>query len=107
VAEEEKETIQLGGSIGLSGFREIDGGSMIVVKKIVGSYVRKFSSRLGNFQGFNLNMKEVHSSNDTNPVFELHGHVVDNGKTYSAEVAERNLFVAVDSLMKKLENSIG
>ncbi|MBW2991718.1 hypothetical protein KY345_00690 [Candidatus Woesearchaeota archaeon] len=101
--EEEKETIQLGGNIELSGFREVDGGSMIIVKKIVGSYVRKFTDRLENFQKFSLNMKKVHGDNS---VFELHGNVLDNGKTYSAETDDRNLFVAVDSIMRKLENSM-
>ena len=103
--EEEKETIQLGGNIELSGFREVDGGSMIIVKKIVGSYVRKFNDRLGNLQKFSLHMKKAHG-NEENAVFELYGNVIDNGKTHSAEVSERNLFVAVDTVMKKLENSI-
>jgi ribosome-associated translation inhibitor RaiA len=105
VAEEVNEAIQLGGNIELSGFREIDGGSMIVVKKIVGSYVRKFNDRLQNFQKFSLHVKKVHN-NEENPLFELHGHIIDNGKTYAAEIAERNLFIAVDTVMKKLENSL-
>jgi ribosome-associated translation inhibitor RaiA len=100
-----EEAIQLGGSIELSGFRDIDGGSMIVVKKIVGSYVRKFSDRLQNFQKFSLGMKKVHS-NESNSIFELHGHILTDGRTYAAEASERNLFVAVDTIMKKLENSI-
>lgn len=106
MAEEEKETVQLGGNIELSGFREVDGGSMIIIKKIVGSYVRKFSDRLENFQKFSLNMKKVHN-NDENAVYELHAAVVDNGKTYPAETSDRNLFVAVDTIMRKLENSFG
>jgi len=30
--------LQLGGNINLSGFKEIDSGSMVVLKKIVGNY---------------------------------------------------------------------
>lgn len=101
----EEEILQLGGNIELSGFREIDGGSMIIVKKVVGSYVRKFNERLDNLQSFSLNMKKVHE-NEENAIFELHGNVTDNGKTHSAEITDRNLFVAVDGIMRKLENSI-
>ena len=105
MTEEENQTIQLGGNIELSGFKEIDGGSMIIIKKIVGSYVRKFADKTQNLQKFSLNMKKVHS-NQENAIFELHGNIIRDGKTYSAETAERNLFVAVDSVMRKLENSI-
>jgi len=104
LAEEEKETIQLGGNIELSGFREVDGGSMIVIKKIVGSYVRKFADRLGNIQKFSLHMKKVHS-NENNALFELNANLLNDGKTYSAEASDRNLFVAVDMIMRKLESS--
>ena len=105
LSEEENEAILLGGNIELSGFRDIDGGSMIIVKKIVGSYVRKFNDRMKNFQGFRLHMKNVHR-NEENSVFELYANLTDDGKVYSSEVAERNLFVGVDTVMKKLENSL-
>lgn len=106
MAEEETEdSIQLGGNIELSGFKELDGGSMIILKKIVGTYVRKFSEKLENFQKLSLNMKKVHAAEGENGIYELHANLVDNGKPHSAEASDRNLFAAVDSIMRKLENS--
>ena len=105
MTDEENETILLGGNIELSGFRDIDGGSMIVIKKIVGSYIRKFNDKIGNLQKFSLHLKKVHA-NEEHALFELYGNIIDNGKTHAAEVSERNLFIAVDTVMKKLENSI-
>lgn len=106
MAEEETgDSIQLGGNIELSGFKEIDGGSMIVLKKIVGTYMRKFSEKLENLQKLSLNMKKVHQTEGENGIYELHANLVHNGKTHSAEASDRNLFVAVDTIMRKLENS--
>ena len=37
------DNVQLGGNIELSGFRDIDGASMVVLKKIIGNYARRLS----------------------------------------------------------------
>ncbi|MBD3259811.1 hypothetical protein GF371_04255, partial [Candidatus Woesearchaeota archaeon] len=48
--EEDAETIKLGGNIELSGFRDLDGGTMVILKKIVGNYVRKLSDNSEKFE---------------------------------------------------------
>ena len=106
MTEEIEETpLQLGGNIELSGFKEVDRGAMVILKKIIGGYVRKFSERVENLQKVSLNMKKVHEREE-NAIYELHASLVDNGKNYTAEASDRNIFVAVDAIMKKLENSI-
>ena len=47
------DALQLGGNIELSGFREIDPASMVIIKKIVGNYARKFSDH---FDGFEIGL---------------------------------------------------
>ena len=42
-AEVRPDVLELGGSIQLSGFSGIDGGQMVVVKKIVGNYAKRLS----------------------------------------------------------------
>jgi len=42
----DEEDMQLGGQIVLSGFKELKPAEIIVVKKLVGSYARKFSDNV-------------------------------------------------------------
>lgn len=88
----------LGGGIELAGFKELDRSQLIIVKKIVGSYARKFSDRSEKFEKISLTMKKVGSSK-----FEVHGKLTDDGKIQTSEVTEQNVFVALDSVLKKLE----
>ncbi len=43
-------SMQLGGNITLAGFKELEMGELIVVKKIVGSYARKMADASQNFE---------------------------------------------------------
>jgi hypothetical protein len=91
---------QLGGNIELVGFQEIDGGSMIILKKVIGSYARKFSDRLGSIEKLTIRMKKVGNSQ-----FEITGALVKEGQQFNSELTEYNLFVGVDQVLKKIETS--
>lgn len=97
--------IQLGGNIDLSGFREVDPASMVIVKKIVGNYARRFSEHCSSFERLALTMKIVHET-EASKKFEMHGMVMDNGKAYTSELTDRNIFVVIDSVLKKIESAI-
>jgi ribosome-associated translation inhibitor RaiA len=97
----EDEVLQLGGNIELSGFSSLEGGAMIVLKKIVGNYARKISDQSSNFERLSIHMKTVHDNQ-----FEMHAKVVNNGKAINSSVTERNIFVAVDSALKKIMNEM-
>ncbi|MFQ5620268.1 MAG: hypothetical protein ACE5FT_00320 [Candidatus Nanoarchaeia archaeon] len=92
--------IALGGNIELSGFSKLDRGSMMVLKKIVGSYARKFADRC-DVEALKLRMKSIHGSK-----VELHSQLVTPGRTYSSEVVDHNLFFVLDKGLKKLEHSM-
>lgn len=91
---------QLGGNISLAGFKELDGGSMIILKKIIGSYARKFSDRLDGIDKLNIRMKRVGNSQ-----FELNCLLVKEGQQFNSEAVDYNLFVGMDNLLKKIESS--
>ena len=95
----------LGGSIILSGFKDVDRATMVVVKKMVGNYARKFSDFTKEANPLALNMKSVHSTQQ-NKVFELHGKVTAKGKLYTSKVEDRNLFFALDKALSKLQTEI-
>jgi len=102
----DEDVLQLGGQIELAGFRELNSGEMIVIKKIVGNYARRMEEVCKNFSGLKLKLKPLHQVDDKVRRFELHGQVIDDGQVYPAGVTEHNLFVGVDSVCKKLVNEI-
>jgi len=97
----ENETLVLGGNIELSGFRQIDRASMVVVKKIVGNYVKKMADMTEKLEKVSIVMNPVHNSQ-----YELHAKLIDNGKVFVSEVIDRNVFFALDKVLSKIESSI-
>ena len=102
-----EETIDLGGSIRLSGFGEIDGGSMIIVKKLVGSFVKKISEKNQKFQSLTMTLKKVHGSveSESSGKFEIQANLVAE-KNYNSDVTHKNLMFAIDSVLKKVESGM-
>lgn len=105
-AKEAEDVLSLGGNIELSGFRDIDGGSMVIVKKIVGSYAKTFSERCKGFEKLRVHMKLVHETQKSKK-YELNAILFDSGKRHTAKEINRNMFFALDSVLKKLEGMIG
>ena len=97
--------IELGGNIELDGFKEVDGGSMIILKKMVGKYVKKMNTISSKFEKLTLTMKEVHKSKDSGR-FEMHAKVLNNGKVLVSETTDNNLFVALDKVLGSVMNQI-
>lgn len=93
--------IELGGNINLAGFKDLEPGVLIVVKKVVGNYAKKISEQATEFQELTLTLKEVHKT-EKNQKNELHGKLVTDKKVYSAEVTDFNLFYAMDKVLSKL-----
>ncbi len=103
--DENPDILELGGSIQLSGFKELDGGEMAVLKKIVGNYAKRLSEICPNFESVALTMKNVHKT-EGSKLYELHAKCINAGKPVVSEVTERNLFVGIDSALKKVVNEI-
>ena len=99
------EIVELGGNIELSGFRDVDGGTMIILKKIVGNYVKQFSERVDGFERLQLNMKDVHKT-EGSVKYSISANLIVNGKTHNAELTDRNIFTTIDKVLKKVESGI-
>ena len=89
----------LGGNIELSGFRTLDGGTMIVLKKIIGSYARKFSD----FHSSEKLSLQISKSDET---YTLLGAVIISGTVVNAEHSDKNVFFLVDNVLKKIEDQL-
>lgn len=103
----DEESIKLGGGIELTGFNSLNGGDMVIVKKMVGNYVRKLEGMCKDFQGLRLRLKPLHKTEDKVKKFELQGQVIDGGQIYPAGIVEHNVFVGVDAVCKKLLSEMG
>jgi ribosome-associated translation inhibitor RaiA len=100
----ETDTINLGSSIQLSGFRDLDGGKMVILKKIIGNSVKKISERAEKFENIELVMKPIGDENSGK--YEVHAKLVDNGKVITAKETDRNMFIVVNNVLTKIFNEI-
>jgi hypothetical protein len=99
------DTQALGGNIQLTGFGGLDKSSMIILKKIVGNYARRFSEICEKCDMLHITMKPVHER-EKSEKYEIHALLNAKGKNFTSEVVDRNLFFALDSCLKKIENEI-
>ena len=95
------ESLQLGGNIELVGFKQVSMSDVVIVKKVVGHYTRKIQESSTSFNKITIILKEIHKIENSTK-HEIHVKADDNGKTFSAEVVDKNLFVALDSALKKV-----
>ena len=95
-----EENIELGGSIKLSGFGGLEGGEMVIVKKIVGNHVKRISELKESIKEVKINLKEVHLT-EASKKYELHVSLIAE-KQYNSEVTDRNLYFGIDKVMKKI-----
>ena len=91
--------------IQLTGFRDIDSSSMTVLKKIIGNYAKRISELTKKMGTLHITLKPIHER-EKSEKYEVHAKVVDDGKVYASEMVDRNLFVAIDSVLKKLVNEL-
>jgi hypothetical protein len=100
--EEQNDSTELGGNITLVGFKDIDRAELVVVKKIIGSYTRKLSDTVSGFESITLTLKEIHKTDEGHPKYELHAKANVKGRPCVAEAVDRNLFVGLDDVLKKV-----
>ena len=86
--------VRLGGNIELFGVESLDGATMIVLKKIIGTYARKFSEtgleRLSvAFDGSHIKVEAV-----------------SQGNVHSASADNTNLFFSLDQALKEIQEKL-
>lgn len=96
--------MELGGNITLSGFNDLDRDTIVIVKKLIGSYIRKVGEKNPDFQSFSVNLKTTHER-ENSEVYEIKAQLVAD-KQYNAECTDRNLMFCIDKACKKLENAM-
>lgn len=99
----ESDNMMLGSSIELIGFKDLDGGSMVILKKMIGNHVRKISESAENFEKITIHMKKVGAGDNK---FEIQAKMIDNGKPVTSEVTDFNLFFTLDKTLRQIQAQI-
>jgi len=93
--------IHLGSSIQLSGFDHlVQGGGLVIIKKVVGNYVKVFSENNPQFENLQLNLN-VNEENSYEIAAEM-----TCGDKHKAVSNHENLYFAVDNVLKELQKLI-
>jgi ribosome-associated translation inhibitor RaiA len=100
----ENESLQLGGNIQLKGFSTLEPSKLIVVKKIIGNYTKRFSEATDNFQEITLTLKSIHGEQSNN--FEMKAKLLANGGPFTSEINDRNIFFGIDKVLKNIEEQV-
>jgi len=87
--------IELGGSIKLINFEDLDPARLIVVKKIVGSFTKKIAEA-------NQDFKEITIELETDSNFTIHGKLITSEEK-KAKATDDNLFYALNEVLEKLK----
>lgn len=98
-----EEGITLGGNISLVGFEKLDSAELIIVKKIVGTYIKKMSE-IADYKEMRLTLKQ-HSHGKTFK-HEVEGSALFTEGRFATNVTEWNLFTAVSMVCEKIFNEV-
>ncbi len=103
----EEEAINLGDKIQLVGFKDLKPGELHIIKKLIGTQVRRFQELVPDFERLKLRIKIIHSNEiNNNSEFELKSELIHGGKPINAEVTCRNIFTAISKVLNKIESAI-
>jgi len=80
--------------IKLDGFESVDGGHMIIVKKIMGIHIKEIKEK--------LDLKEVQINLVKNDIYSVTVKV-SNGKTIEKSASDKILFTALDKAFKEIK----
>jgi ribosome-associated translation inhibitor RaiA len=93
---------QLGSSIEINGFSIVDQASMVIVKKVIGSYARKFSDKNVGFEKLTV----ILSKDESQDSFQVEAQAKTTSSLFNSKINEKNLFVGIDSVLKNLESQL-
>lgn len=91
--------IKLGGGISLVGFDVLEPAELIVVKKLVGSFVRKLGEQ-ANYSSLRLELKQ-HKKGKTF-LHEINAMAEVNGCSFGSNVEDYNLYSGLNKVSEKI-----
>ena len=96
------DNIELGGNINLIGFKDIEPQKLVVIKKIIGNFVKRLQNHYKeDFNNIVIDLKKIHSSES-----EIFAKLTISNKVYNANITDFNLFFTLNKVLKKLEEQL-
>jgi ribosome-associated translation inhibitor RaiA len=86
--------------IEFSGFKDINGMDMDLIRKKVTNFATDVSEADEKFRKIHMTLKKVHERAD-NQIYEIQAKLVGK-ETITSDVDDRNLLAAIDTVLKKL-----
>jgi len=99
-SEEQKDTVSLGGNIQLTGFQNVENAKSVVLKKMIGSYVRQIQEKREDYEKIVITLE----GDENNPTIKI--TLTAGGNEIAAEESTNNLFTALDTTLKKIMEQI-
>jgi len=98
-----EEEFKLGGNIALVGFESLDDANIIIVKKLVGTYVKKMNNH-GKYKEMRLSLRQhAHGKSFKH---EVEGLAIFEEGRFESSITEWNLFTAVSQVCDKLLEAV-
>jgi ribosome-associated translation inhibitor RaiA len=91
--------IELGGNINLEGFEEVEPGKIIIVKKVVGNYVKNLTEKIDNFENMFVSFKF-----DKNNMIDIKLKCGEN--EIMSNSSDKNIFFALNNALTELEDKL-
>ncbi|MFC1768727.1 hypothetical protein ACFLZX_03090 [Nanoarchaeota archaeon] len=92
----EMDSQELGGNIILTGFSDFDGGTMIILKKIIGNYAKDFSEQINDFEKLHLKLNQEEQN------YLVEAIVTCSGSEKTTNSSQPNIFMGVDNALKEI-----
>ncbi len=89
----------------LSGFRGIDDSAMAVVNTRISYYLSRYSNLCSGFEKLAVRMKKVHAQEHSEK-YEVHVSVFDKGRIFTSTVTDKDLMLALETALSKVESEI-
>ncbi|VVB81050.1 Uncharacterised protein [uncultured archaeon] len=86
--------VRLGGNIELFGIENFDGATMVVLKKIIGMYARKFSEK--GLERLSVAFAEK----------DIKVEAVAQGATHASASSHENMYFALDQALKEVQEKL-
>ena len=100
IEQKDPSALSLGGNIQLNGFQNVEKAKMIVLKKLIGNYVRQIQEKKSDYEKIKITLEE--GENNAKIMVDL----TAGGNQINSESQQKNVFIAIDESLKKILEGI-
>ena len=100
IEQKDPSSLSLGGNIQLNGFQNVEKAKMIVLKKLIGNYVRQIQEKKSDYEKIKITLEEGENN------AKIRVDLIAGGNQITSESQQKNVFIAIDESLKKISEGI-